>query len=552
MSKKQAKNKVIDQKKRKVFVGGISKATTEAMLRDYFSQFGTVHRTVINREHYTDKSRGSGFVLFECCDSVKKVLDYPEKHVIDSKEFDCQPCLLQDKIEKMKEQQEKKSEKSGRTHTNRRQSFTSSTKGSHVSLAREMTASRNTRDHRNHLSHSHSHSHHSRSSQELSLGEMQEADFRMGMGMKYGPGSGAAHHHHPHHRRNNSGGHRHPHPHGHYPHHHQYPEAHSSDRGFDMERYFEGSPNSSTLNEGRRAPAPVYHWSGYDSYDREGRDREEAHLRRSSSRQYQKGRVGGFGQQGGRRRPVYRKSSSGYFTEQQPPCHFEDSYSPEGSQWNDFGDHTHSPREESRGGLLLSEMENGHGHHHRRHHHHSHHLTSNPKFNNFTHQDPAMSISSGHGRNLPPRVDTPCYDAGLFTEETRGHDSTAATDPNLCHMHMGSYAHLHHLQRPLPLFTECGERAADWCWGTHDDVCLSEDFESGARTARVARPRSVAGTNYVLNVCGSGRKEEYFPTEEVEESLARYQEEEVYAHQREGTSSMIIGKEGVRYVDMRR
>lgn len=103
MSEKQAKNQAKDQKQRKIFVGGISKEVTEELLSEYFSQFGEVDRTVVNREHYTDKSRGSGFVLFNNSKAVQKVLEQTN-HVLLDKSFDCQPCLLREEVKKTKKQ----------------------------------------------------------------------------------------------------------------------------------------------------------------------------------------------------------------------------------------------------------------------------------------------------------------------------------------------------------------------------------------------------------------------------------------------------------------
>lgn len=102
MSEKQAKCQSKDQKKRKIFIGGIAKTVTEPMLYSYFSNFGKVERAVVNREHYTDKSRGSGFVLFQSEDSAQRVLGFARNHVLEGKQFDCQPCLLREEIKKGK------------------------------------------------------------------------------------------------------------------------------------------------------------------------------------------------------------------------------------------------------------------------------------------------------------------------------------------------------------------------------------------------------------------------------------------------------------------
>jgi RNA recognition motif-containing protein len=49
----------------RLFVGSLSWDTTEAGLRELFSQFGTVTDVVIPVDHGTNRSRGFGFVTFE-------------------------------------------------------------------------------------------------------------------------------------------------------------------------------------------------------------------------------------------------------------------------------------------------------------------------------------------------------------------------------------------------------------------------------------------------------------------------------------------------------
>lgn len=102
MNEKQAKDESQDKKKRKLFIGGLDKRVDEKMLKEYFEKYGEVERTIINREHYTDRSRGSGFVLFVTVESAKKVLDETSPHVLKGKIFDCQPCLLRSEVKEKK------------------------------------------------------------------------------------------------------------------------------------------------------------------------------------------------------------------------------------------------------------------------------------------------------------------------------------------------------------------------------------------------------------------------------------------------------------------
>lgn len=50
--------------KTKLFVGGVSKETTEETLRQHFSRFGEVEESLIIRDRFTGIARGFGFVTF--------------------------------------------------------------------------------------------------------------------------------------------------------------------------------------------------------------------------------------------------------------------------------------------------------------------------------------------------------------------------------------------------------------------------------------------------------------------------------------------------------
>lgn len=50
---------------KKVYIGGFNKTLTEGIIKSLFEQFGPVEKVVINRDHSTKESRGSGFIYFE-------------------------------------------------------------------------------------------------------------------------------------------------------------------------------------------------------------------------------------------------------------------------------------------------------------------------------------------------------------------------------------------------------------------------------------------------------------------------------------------------------
>lgn len=66
--------------KAKLFVGGISRETNEAILTDHFSKYGSVSSTVVARDRITKIPRGFGFVLFSEPSSADEALK--ETHVI--------------------------------------------------------------------------------------------------------------------------------------------------------------------------------------------------------------------------------------------------------------------------------------------------------------------------------------------------------------------------------------------------------------------------------------------------------------------------------------
>lgn len=78
-----AKERLQEEKKRKIFVSGISQRTTERHLKDYFSYFGDVERAAINR-YIDDTSKGTGFVLFRNDKTTSLLLStkkYKEHHI---------------------------------------------------------------------------------------------------------------------------------------------------------------------------------------------------------------------------------------------------------------------------------------------------------------------------------------------------------------------------------------------------------------------------------------------------------------------------------------
>ncbi|CAI0437761.1 unnamed protein product [Linum tenue] len=63
-----------DFKTKKIFVGGIPSSVTEDEFQEFFSQHGTVVEHQIIRDHETNRSRGFGFIIFDCEEVVDELL----------------------------------------------------------------------------------------------------------------------------------------------------------------------------------------------------------------------------------------------------------------------------------------------------------------------------------------------------------------------------------------------------------------------------------------------------------------------------------------------
>lgn len=59
---------------RKLFVGGLTRNTTENELREYFGKFGEIESVSIKMDPYTGVSRGFAFMVFQNAKSIDKLL----------------------------------------------------------------------------------------------------------------------------------------------------------------------------------------------------------------------------------------------------------------------------------------------------------------------------------------------------------------------------------------------------------------------------------------------------------------------------------------------
>lgn len=99
LAEEEAKEQMLSEKERKLFVKGLPLNARIQQLEEYFGQFGRVERSVINK-YYNETSKGTGFVLFTSSAAVRFLLESPHlKHMIGSKEVKVYECLTKKEIE---------------------------------------------------------------------------------------------------------------------------------------------------------------------------------------------------------------------------------------------------------------------------------------------------------------------------------------------------------------------------------------------------------------------------------------------------------------------
>lgn len=86
LDRDEARVKEEEERKRKVFIGGLPKNLPDSDLSDYFQQFGEVQKAYVVKDPKTGKTRGFGFVIFKEIESYEKALAQ-EDHQIHDKDI---------------------------------------------------------------------------------------------------------------------------------------------------------------------------------------------------------------------------------------------------------------------------------------------------------------------------------------------------------------------------------------------------------------------------------------------------------------------------------
>lgn len=85
LSKNEAKLKELDERQRKLFVGGLPKNLKDEVLREHFLKFGKVQKAYVVKDYKSGNTRGFGFVIFADSESYNKAFYSPEDHIIQDK-----------------------------------------------------------------------------------------------------------------------------------------------------------------------------------------------------------------------------------------------------------------------------------------------------------------------------------------------------------------------------------------------------------------------------------------------------------------------------------
>lgn len=82
----------------KVFIGGLAQTTTDEMVNEYFSRYGTLVDAVVMKDRATQRSRGFGFVQYDSSEPVDQVMAAYKEHQLDGKWIEVKRAVPQDQI----------------------------------------------------------------------------------------------------------------------------------------------------------------------------------------------------------------------------------------------------------------------------------------------------------------------------------------------------------------------------------------------------------------------------------------------------------------------
>lgn len=98
MSKQNAKIKSQEEKRKKIFIGGLGDDTTEEDVREYFGKFGEIYKSYLIYDKKTFVSRCFGFVEFSKFEPAGLVLGI-KSHVIKGKVIECKSVMYKNELD---------------------------------------------------------------------------------------------------------------------------------------------------------------------------------------------------------------------------------------------------------------------------------------------------------------------------------------------------------------------------------------------------------------------------------------------------------------------
>lgn len=87
LTKSEARNKEVEERKRKLFVGGLPKNLSDETLHDYFSKFGKIQKAYVVKDFKNGSTRGFGFVIFETVEGYDSAFSHQGGHHLLGKEI---------------------------------------------------------------------------------------------------------------------------------------------------------------------------------------------------------------------------------------------------------------------------------------------------------------------------------------------------------------------------------------------------------------------------------------------------------------------------------
>lgn len=109
MTKEDIAKQKNDEIKRKVFLGGLNKQSSEVTIENYFRKFGEIEDILINRNIADNSSKGCAFLLFRDVNVAQELVKSKAIHMIEGNHVEVKQCYEKSKSKALKEEKMKQS-----------------------------------------------------------------------------------------------------------------------------------------------------------------------------------------------------------------------------------------------------------------------------------------------------------------------------------------------------------------------------------------------------------------------------------------------------------